>query len=159
MSGPSTFSEIGGDEYVTWWRERFGLPGHGFADFRFFRRGKSTVWIAAPGVVLPSSPDVEGVGIPFVRLDTLQWKPTGVAVIEFGGEAVRNVIDVDADELAAFIAGEPIAVEPGDPRREILENGYVIVRYRGIAAGCGLCGRESVDSQVSKGRRIPDVCI
>jgi NOL1/NOP2/fmu family ribosome biogenesis protein len=136
-------------EVIEWWVDRFGLPADTFEGYTFWEKGAGKVWIFASD--LPTPIDVEGVGMTFLRTRQEHWKPTTNAVQRFGREATKNVIELDADEAARFLAGEDL--EPawdGDW-------GYLIAAHD-IAGGVepigvGLYVHDELRSVVPKGRR------
>ncbi len=149
------YEAVDGNVYAEWWQEQFATPQATLSGCSFWRRGRHSIWIAAgdvdPGALAP----VDGVGIPFLRIAREVWKPTLVAVIEFGLEARRNTVDLDRDECARFLDRETI--EFGDARGDLQNRGYVISRHAGVPIGCGLWRRGSLESAVPKGRRLTEV--
>jgi NOL1/NOP2/fmu family ribosome biogenesis protein len=79
------------------------------------------------------------------------WKPTTDAAQRFGGEATRNVLELDRERAARFVAGE---------NQELAWDGdwgYVVVTTD-IAGdrpplGVGLYVYDELKSMVPKGRR------
>jgi NOL1/NOP2/fmu family ribosome biogenesis protein len=80
-----------------------------------------------------------------------------VAVIHFGGDARRNVVDLDAAEASRFLGRETIEFDEADPRGQLPNRGYVIARYLGVPIGCGLWRRGTLASSVPKGRALPEL--
>ena len=148
---------VDGAPYLEWWQQQFETPPETLRDCSFWQRGRFSIWIAAadvdPGAVAP----VDGVGIPFLRTGREVWKPTSVAVIEFGLEARRNVVELDREETLRFLDREVIEFAPGDPRGALPNRGFVIARYHGLPTGCGLWNRGTLESHVPKGRRVENV--
>jgi len=138
-------------EVVAWWAERFGVPEEVFEPYDFFITGKGTVWALrrserAPGGV--QGLRYEALGMVIMRKGKLGWKPTTNAIQVFGRHARKNVVELDEAQMRAFVAGEDIRGPfPG------LEEGYVVVCYRGVPLGCGLYRRGVLRSQVPKVRR------
>ena len=115
--------------------ERWGLPADCFNNHHFWHRpGSPAIWIAARDCSPPPAlePVVETVGMLALRHPPPGGKPTSVFLQRFGLLATRNVYRLSEVELARFIAGEPVAVEPVDAAR-----GYCIVRTRDAVVGCG----------------------
>ncbi|MGB3944987.1 MAG: hypothetical protein WBK88_09370 [Methanothrix sp.] len=124
---------------------RFGIPPRAFEGVSFFRRGRN-VW----AVSLPDLPDLdfEAVGLRFLSLRGRVPKPTTYALQLFGRFATKNAVDLSDGEARRFIAGE---------RQQLsapVEDGYVVVSYRGDVLGCGLYSRGDLISQLPKERRI-----
>jgi NOL1/NOP2/fmu family ribosome biogenesis protein len=153
----SRFTPVDGAPYVAWWQEQFATPSATFDDCSFWQRGHANVWVASatvdPGAVTP----VEGIGIPFLRLGAELWKPTSAAVVEFGMHATRNVMDLGHDEMLRFLDRRDIEIADDDCRVEGPRRGFVIVRFSGLAIGCGLWRRGVLESSVPKGRRMAEL--
>jgi len=148
---------VDGTPYMEWWRELFGTPADTFAESSFWQRGRSSIWVAARGVDPGKVSPVEGVGIPFLRIGEHLWKPTSVAVVEFGVHATRNVVALDAAECRRYLDRESLELAPDDPRGHGVRRGFAIVTYEGVPLGCGLWRRGLLESCVPKGRRLADV--
>jgi len=148
---------IGGDPYRDWWQQQFATPPETLRGCSFWQRGRFSIWIAAadvdPGEVAP----VDGVGIPFLRTGREVWKPTSVAVIEFGLHATRNVVELQRDELLCFLDRQTIEFAEADARGTLANRGFVIARYQGVPVGCGLWRRGTLVSAVPKGRSMADL--
>jgi NOL1/NOP2/fmu family ribosome biogenesis protein len=136
-------------EVLAWWEERFGVDPAVFAEYTFWERGSGKVW-ALRGEE-PTPIEVEGLGITFLRTRQEHWKPTLSAVQRFGHHATRNVLALDDQQAATFIAGEDQDLAwDGDW-------GYLVVT-REIAGeqeplGVGLYVYDELRSVVPKGRR------
>jgi len=158
------FERIDRDEAISYWVSRFGVPEEAFDEYSFYMKGKRKAWAVPRSVVeaLEGDPDeheldsldYETVGLPFVRLSGEFPKPTTDALQRFGGEATRNVVELNDKEAQSFAAGEDTEGTFGT------ERGYVIARHIGTEAviGCGLYiddeGKEVLRSLVPKGRRV-----
>jgi NOL1/NOP2/fmu family ribosome biogenesis protein len=136
-------------EVLAWWEERFGVDPAVFEAYTFWERGSGKVW-ALRGVE-PTPTAVEGLGITFLRTRQEHWKPTLSAVQRFGHHATRNVLALDDQQAATFMAGEDQDLAwDGDW-------GYLVVT-REIAGeqeplGVGLYVYDELRSVVPKGRR------
>ncbi|WP_435067197.1 DUF7122 family protein [Haloplanus sp. C73] len=144
VSGRATRAEV-----LDWWDERFGIPPETFEGYTFWEKGAGKVWIFAAD--LPSPTDVEGLGMTFLRTRQEHWKPTTNAVQRFGSLATRNVIELDSDDAAAFLAGDDVDPEwDGDW-------GYLVVAHEVAGAlepiGVGLYVHDELRSVIPKGRR------
>lgn len=124
---------------------RFGIPPAAFEGVSFFRRGRN-VWAFS----LPEIPDLrcESVGLRFISVRGKVPKPTTTALQLFGRVATKNVVDLSSDQAERFIAGERQRLEAD------VEDGYVVVSYRGGVLGCGLYSEGELISQLPKERRI-----
>jgi len=151
------YVSVDGAPYLEWWQRQFDTPPDTLRGCSFWQRGRFSIWIAAgdvdPGEIAP----VDGVGIPFLRTGREVWKPTSVAVIEFGLDARRNVVELHRDETQRFLDRQVIEFAAGDARGALPNRGYVIARYQGLPVGCGLWRRGTLESSVPKGRRMADM--
>ncbi len=138
--------------------QRFGLPPGSPARLRLLRRGRRWLHAVADDHRPPAEPEPRFLGIPLFKLDASQPKPTTAAALLLGRHATRNVIEVDADQLAATLSRRPFA-----PRSDQLEGcddaGFLILRHRGIPLGAGLLAKRDgclvVESQVPRSW-VPD---
>ena len=151
------FVEIDGAEHVSWWRERFAPDPEPFGGARFYRRGKANVWIGTAGIDSLERARTEAVGLVMLRIGRRLWKPTSAAIIAFGSDSRSNVIDLEPEDARSFLAGESIALPEADPRRALLTRGFIAVRYRGVAIGCGEWQQGVLHSCLPKGRRVKNI--
>ncbi|MFB6079988.1 MAG: hypothetical protein ABEJ81_03145 [Haloferacaceae archaeon] len=138
-------------EVLDWWAERYGVPPATFADHGFWEKGNGKVWIAHAAVSHPDPVRIEALGLKFLRTRREHWKPTTNAVQRFGDAATRNVIALDAEEAARFVAGEDQDIAwDGDW-------GYLIAAHdcggERAPLGVGLYLHGELRSTVPKGRR------
>ncbi|MFB6302610.1 MAG: hypothetical protein ABEH78_07100 [Haloferacaceae archaeon] len=136
---------------LDWWDERFGIGPETFADHSFWEKGNGKIWAVHAAVDHPAPSRIEALGMTVLRTRQEHWKPTTNAVQRFGDAATRNVIRLDADEAARFVAGQDGEVAwDGDW-------GYLIAAHEcggGTAPlGVGLYLHGELRSTVPKGRR------
>ena len=147
------FQRLDRKPYVSWWTDRFGTPEGLFDSCSMWQRSKASVWVAAldvePGNVAP----VDGVGFPLLRVGGRAWKPTSVGLVHFGLQATRNVVELDANETAHFLAGQTIKLRSDDPRHGLAIRGFILARYLGVPLGCAEWRTGAIRSVVPKGRR------
>jgi NOL1/NOP2/fmu family ribosome biogenesis protein len=134
---------------VSFWADRYGVPGETFAEYTFWEKGAGKVWSDAGEASDPSR--VEALGITFLRVRQEHWKPTTDAAQRFGREATRNVVILEEPAAERFLAGEDQDLEwDGDW-------GYLIAahEYQGAVEpiGVGLYLHGELRSVVPKGRR------
>ena len=151
------YSRVDGGRYLDWWHKQFGALPETLRSSSFWQRGRFSIWVAAAGVDPGDIAPVDGVGIPFLRTGREVWKPTSVAVIEFGLDATRNVVELDRGETMRFLDRQVIEFAATDSRGTLANRGFVIARYQGLPVGCGLWSRGTLESAVPKGRRMTDV--
>lgn len=130
--------------------ERFGIPAATFTDATFWEKGAGKIWLAGTGVTAPTR--IEALGLLALRTRQEHWKPTTNLVQLVGRAATRNVVDLDADAAARFVAGEDQPLDwAGDW-------GYVIataaVAGEREPLGVGLFTHGTLRSQIPKGRRV-----
>ena len=135
-------------EVIKWWAERFGIPEEVLEPYEFYLKGKGTIWALRRTDRLPIGLRFEALGMVIMRKSKLGWKPTTNAIQVFGRYARKNVVELSEAQMRAFVAGEAI-----DGPFKGLEEGYVVVRYKGVPLGCGLYRRGRLISQVPKVRR------
>ena len=139
-------SESERKEVLDYLADRFGIPPGTFNSFCLLRKGNS-VWMVwdtpdlrkALGLL-----NIETAGIPILRKRPPRWKPTTAGVQFFGPQATRNVIDLDGDSVALFLEGRTIY------REFDVEPGYVMIRSKGVALGCGFYDKGKLRSQVPR---------
>lgn len=137
------------EEVLAWWERRFGIPPSTFEEHTFWERGSGKIWALAGDAVNPIA--IEGLGMAVLRTRQEHWKPTTNAVQRFGRAATKNVIELSADEAAAFVAGHDQHLEWGG------DWGYLIAATEVAGGreplGVGLYLRGELRSTVPKGRR------
>lgn len=145
LKNRSPFQPLDRAEVAEMMQSRFGIPPATFEGVSFYRKGRN-VWAFS----LPEIPDLwcESVGLRFMSVRGRVWKPTTYALQLFGHLATKNAVDLGPDQAEKFIAGGRQSLEAE------LEDGYVVVSYRGGVLGCGLYSRGELVSQLPKERRI-----
>jgi len=134
---------------VEWWDERFGIPSETLAEFTFWEKGAGKIWAFHDEV--PSPVRAESLGLAVMRVRQEHWKPTTDAVQRFGGDATRNVIELDEGEARAFLEGEDREVAWGG------DWGYLIAAHdiAGVTEpiGVGLYLHGELRSRMPKGKQ------
>ncbi len=134
---------------LEWWEERFGVDPAVFDEHTFWERGSGKIWILRDEE--PTPVDIEGLGMTFLRTRQEHWKPTLSAVQRFGQHATKNVVHLDDEQAATFVAGDDQESDWGG------DWGYLIVTHEmgGEAEplGVALFVYGELRSQVPKGRR------
>ena len=137
------------EEVLDWWDERFGVEPVVFDSHSFWERGSGKIWAFREDLSTPV--ETEALGMTCLRTRQEHWKPTMSAIQRFGEHTTRNVIHLDREEAAAFLAGRDQELDgEGDW-------GYLVVTHN-IAGGpeplgVGLYVYGELRSQVPKGRR------
>ena len=148
---PAFANEAERREILDYFSDRFGIPEKAFDGFCFLM-GERKTWVIRYHPELErilTQLKIESAGIPLLRTKPSMWKPTTAGLQVFGLHAKRNVIDLGADALQAFLKKEtidgPFPVEPG----------FVTVRHDGKVLGCGVYGKGKLRSQLSEKRGEP----
>ena len=131
-------------EILGYFERRFQISREVFDRISFLRQGK-TVWAA--GAIegfeeILKELRIETPGLPLLRQRGTAWKPTTSGLQRFGASARKNVIELNGEELSAFLLGQVI-----HPACD-LEPGYVVVKTEGKILGCGLYGKVGLKSQI-----------
>lgn len=139
----------GRDAILEWWSTRYGVAEDTFVDHTFWERGLGNIWCVYGD--FPDPIDVEGLGMVCLRTRGHDWKPTTNAAQRFGDAATRNVLILDADRAARFVAGETQEVAWDGDR------GYLLIatELQGLrpVLGVGQYIDGELRSVVPKGRR------
>lgn len=117
-------------------RERFGLPEAVLAGTRLVRRGRGVLALVADDLRPPCRPEPSSVGLGFLHADMRKPKLTTSAALAVGSEATRNVVELEADELRAYLARRDQEL-PAARTESCTSGGYVLVRHRGACFGVG----------------------
>ena len=137
-------------EVLDFFADNYGIEPAVFEEHTIWERGSGKLWVFRGR---PSTPvAVQGLGMTLLRTRQEHWKPTTDAIQRFGHHADKNVITLEEEAAAAFVAGEDQPAEWWDG-----EWGYLIVAHE-IAGdrepiGVGLYLRGELRSQIPKGRR------
>lgn len=159
-SGLVEIESVEREPVVEFWREEFGVPPETFDGYEFYSKGAKRVWAvrrdavdALGGDENLGAIDYESVGLPLMRVGGEHDKPTTDALQRFGGDATRNVAELDAEEAREFVHGETVETE-FDEEEDGVDLGYVVAKHDGHVLGCGLYFPGELRSQVPKGRRV-----
>ncbi len=149
----SRFQRLEREPYINWWTDRFGTSAEIFDRCSMWQRGRASVWVASLDVDPGAADPVDGVGFPLLRVGGRAWKPTSIGLVHFGLGATRNVVELDAGEVARFLAGQEVELATDDPRRQLPNRGYIAARYLGVPIGCAEWRPGLIRSALPKGRR------
>ena len=114
--------------------ERFGIDPEAFAPLRIVRPGRKSVYITSADHD-PEAP-VDALGMRFVHTNSRPTMTTAAA-IRFGDLATVNAIELDADQLRAYLRRDDQPLTEAQ-RSACSGAGSVILRYRGFSIGLGL---------------------
>ena len=137
-------------EVLDWFEERFGIDPAVFDGYTFWEKGAGSVWILRGDA--PSPIEIEALGMRVMHTRQEHWKPTTNAVQRFGPHATRNVIDLDADEAATFVAGDDQEIAWDGDWGYLIATGAIAGEREPL--GVGLYTYGTLQSTVPKGRRV-----
>lgn len=137
-------------EVVGFLEERFGIPAATFADATFWEKGSGKIWLAGTGVTAPIR--IEALGLLALRTRQEYWKPTTNLVQLVGRAATRNVVDLDAEAAARFVAGADQPVDWAGDWGYLIATAVVAGDREPL--GVGLFTHGTLRSQIPKGRRV-----
>ncbi len=128
--------EIDAAPYLALLEDRWGIPADVFAGSVIFRPNRKWLAIVDRRVLVPVDAEWLAIGIPFLYDRMRDPRLTTAAAIQFGALARRNLLDLDREELTAFLARRELRPRPEEVAK-CTGPGYVIVRHRGLVAGLG----------------------
>ena len=128
-------------------RERFGIPAEVFERLGV-ELGQGAVFVATPEVMELAAVKPMRKGMRLVRVFPHSVKPTTWAMQVLGRYAARNCIDVTDAQAVGLIGGEQLEVEAD------AEDGFVLIRCRGLVVGVGLYRRPVLKSQIPRHRPV-----
>ena len=89
-------------------------------------------------------------GIRLCRVFPYSVKPTTFALQLLGRHATRNVVDVGDEDVKTLINGGELRLEAESG----VENGFVLLRWRGFPVGVGHYRRPALKSQIPRIRPV-----
>jgi NOL1/NOP2/fmu family ribosome biogenesis protein len=127
---------------------RFGVDITALNTLKLWKKGKSTVSASEATCIPPPHVDIQTIGIPFLRMNHAQPKPTTAMLQRFGHQFKCHVVELDCFEQAStFLQGKSQRLPNS------LDTGYVHVRYPPFELGCGILRQGNLISQIPKGLR------
>ncbi|MEM4272355.1 MAG: hypothetical protein QXH30_02100 [Candidatus Bilamarchaeaceae archaeon] len=87
-------------------------------------------------------------GIPAASMEGIFPKPSTSFVQLFGNLATKNTVELNREETLRFAAGDSLETAQN------AETGYVIVKFKGAAIGCGFYKDGKIANLFPKRRRI-----
>ncbi len=127
--------------------ERFGLPADAFERLAVLEE-QETVFVGTPEVMSFDSVRPMRRGIRLARIYPYSAKPTTFGMQVLGGRASRNLIDVSDEQAKLLINGGNLNVESD------ADNGFVLLRWRGMVVGVGFYKRPVLKSQIPRFRSV-----
>lgn len=123
--------------WLTILSDRFGIDPAHFDDYVIFREGRKGVYITNRDQQPPQKPKPDAVGMLFMRTDGKYPKLTTSAALRFGNLASKNVVDLEAAQVQAFMGRQDFEVDAAQVQN-VSGTGYIILRYRGRVVGLGV---------------------
>lgn len=123
--------------WLTLLADHYGIDPAHFDDYAIFRESKRGVYIANREQRPPQKPKPDAVGMLFMHTQGKYPKLTSAAAMQFGAWAEQNVIDLEPEQVGAFMNREDFGITAVQSTRTT-GTGYVILRYHGFPLGVGV---------------------
>jgi NOL1/NOP2/fmu family ribosome biogenesis protein len=127
--------------------ERFGIPREAL-DRLVAVEDQETVFVGTPEVMEFDAVRPMRRGIRLARVYPYSLKPTTFGMQVLGGQATRNVIDVTDEQVKSLINGRALSTDFE------ADNGFVLIRWRGLVVGVGFYKRPVLKSQIPRFRPV-----
>jgi len=141
------------ENIINFFKDRFGIPSEIIENYQFFEN-KENIWMVSSEIVteeflkLLRLKKIDFIGIKALRkTQHFKYKPTTYLVQIIGIYAKKNIIELDKEELKNLLKIGKISV-----KRKKIEDGYVILKFKGKVLGCGLYVNGILKHQFPKGR-------
>jgi NOL1/NOP2/sun family putative RNA methylase len=125
------------EEYLELVAERFGIGPETFEPYRLFQPNQKRIYAVSRDHRPPTSPRPDASGMYFMKTRLRYPKLSTAAAIAFGQQAARNYLELEAEQVGAYINRQEIQVTAGQSRA-CTGLGYVVIRHRGIPLGLAL---------------------
>jgi len=126
---------------------RFGIPADVF-DRLTVIEDQETVFVGTSEVMEFDAVRPMRRGIRLARVFPYSLKPTTFGVQVLGRGATRNVVDLTDEQAKLLINGSSLTIEAE------VENGFVLLRWRGYVVGVGFYKRPVLKSQIPRFRPV-----
>ena len=117
--------------------ERFGLDATILGDYHLLRWGQRQVYLLPRDAQPPAEPAFETMGLPLIRTTKRYPKLTTAAAMVYGRFATQNIIDVEGEQAATYLARRDMLLSASQ-QKQCSSTGYVLIRYRGYVIGMGV---------------------
>jgi NOL1/NOP2/sun family putative RNA methylase len=114
---------------------RFGIARPAFDGLQMLKKSRRDIYAVAADHRPPQLAKCI-TGLPLFHMHFKYPKPTTSCATAFGGNARRNRIDVNSDQLRAYLSRKPFDLRK-DQARACDSSGYVLVCYQDAAVGVG----------------------
>jgi NOL1/NOP2/fmu family ribosome biogenesis protein len=124
---------------------RFGIDSAVFNDFLLLKRNKSWWFLRQSAFIgYASLLKVSSVGIKAFQMVGKYIKPTTRIIQIFGHHSLRAVLELSQSDINKIIEGRHIFADMK------IDNGYIILSYRGAILGLGLYIDGRISSQMPR---------
>jgi NOL1/NOP2/sun family putative RNA methylase len=130
-------------------KERFGMAESVFEPYTFFQHSARDLRVVNRDHRPPLQPVPEATGLVLMKSQSKSPKLTTAAARVFGGKATCNTVDLDSEQLQAYLQRQDTNVR-ADLGASCTDMGYVLVRHQGFECGLGLY----LPDEGGRGRRI-----
>ena len=127
--------------------ERFGIPAGVFERLATLE-DQETVFIGTPEVMGFDSVRPMRRGLRLARVYPYSVKPTTFAMQVLGGRATRNVVELGDEQAKLLINGGSLNTDAD------ADNGFVLLKWRGVVVGVGFYKRPVLKSQIPRFRPV-----
>jgi NOL1/NOP2/sun family putative RNA methylase len=118
--------------------KRLGMSRGDFDGYTFFQRTAKDLRVVNRDHRPPLQPEPQSTGIVFMRAKSSRFpKLTTAAAMLFGGKARRNTVELDEEQIRAYVQRQDIHLR-ADQVRSCTGIGYVLVRHEGVEFGLAL---------------------
>lgn len=107
-----------------------------FDDCVFFRASRNHIRVATPPLAVPDGPDIDRVGLEFLRIDMATPRLSTTAAMTWGRHARCNVVDTTRQQCLDYLRRQTITLDD-DQLSECTGRGFVIIRHLDQGLGVG----------------------
>ena len=133
---------------------RFDMAAGLFDDLLFLQASHKIIRAASRPLEIFDSPELDRVGIDFLRVDMANPRLTTSAAMTWAGEARRNVVDTTTGQCDDYLHRRGITLNHEQLQR-CTGRGFVLIRHRGFGLGVGfLESTRSQDANVGQVRSM-----
>ena len=134
------------ESMLSYVRERFGLDKSVLKGLALFKTQRKIYITTQDCLNDPLFGRAETAGLAFLRPNKV-LKPTTDFLQVFGKHATKNYVELSKEDAERFMRGEELDA------REELNQGYIIIRYKGHILGCASFKEGTLKNQLPRSRR------
>ena len=120
---------------------RFGIPAAAYEPFRLLRASKKYVSVVSRDHRPGAEPPAVSTGMPLIRAQLEYPKLTTAGAMLLGSAATRNVVEVNENQAAAYMARDEFLLDE-EQAVDVIDTGYVLIRREEASLGIALCYRD-----------------